>query len=97
MQKTKKVKVLKGEKMLWLAVILMILIIPITSVYTKALLSESNIEVERLVGNIEKQESVNESLGMKISELASLDKIQEVANEIGLHYNNNNIKVVANK
>ena len=97
MQKPKKVKVLKGEKMLWLAVILMILVIPITSVYTKALLSESNIEVEKLVGNIEKQESVNESLDMKISELASLDKIQEVANEIGLHYNNNNIKVVANK
>lgn len=97
MRKTKKVKMLKGEKLLWLTIAIMILIIPITSVYTKALLSESNIQVEKLRNNIEKQESINESLNMKISELASLDKIQEVANEIGLHYNNDNIKVIANK
>ena len=96
MQKTKKVKMYKGEKMIWLAILIMLLVIPITSVYTKAVLSESNIEVERLRNNIERQQSINESLSMKISELASLDKIQEVANEIGLHYNNDNIKVVAN-
>lgn len=96
MQKTKKVKMFKGEKMIWLAILIMLLVVPITSVYTKAMLSESNIEVERLRNNIEKQQSVNESLNMKISELASLDKIQEVANAIGLHYNNDNIKVVAN-
>ena len=29
---------------------------------------------------------------MKINELASLDKIEEVAKEQGLSYNNNNIK-----
>ena len=96
MQKTKKVKRFKGEKMIWLAVLVMLLIIPITSVYTKAVLSESNIEVEKLRYNIEKQQNINESLSMKISELASLDKIQEVANEIGLQYNNDNIRVVAN-
>ena len=31
---------------------------------------------------------------MKISELASLDKIQAVANDMGLSYNNDNIKIV---
>ena len=31
---------------------------------------------------------------MKINELASLEKIQEVAKEQGLSYNNNNIKTI---
>ncbi len=31
---------------------------------------------------------------MKINELASLDKLQEVAQEQGLSYNNDNIKVI---
>ena len=31
---------------------------------------------------------------MKINELASLDKIRDVAKENGLSYNNDNIKVV---
>lgn len=96
MQKTKKFKMLKIEKMLWVTIIVLALAIPISCVYTKAKLSESNIEVETMRRSIEKQEDINESLNMKISELASLDKIQEVANEIGLHYNNDNVKVVSN-
>lgn len=95
MQKTKKLKVLKGEKIMWMAIIIMLLIIPITSVYTKATLSESNIKVEKVRANIDNQKNINESLNMKISELASLDKIQEVANELGISYNNDNIKVIA--
>ena len=67
---------------------------PICTVLTKALLSESNIQVEQLKSKIENQEDTNESLSMQIDELASLDKIQEVANEKGLSYNNENIKVI---
>lgn len=67
---------------------------PICTVFTKALLSESNIEVEQVKSKIEKQSNVNESLSMQIDELASLDKIQEVASEKGLSYNNENIKVI---
>ena len=43
---------------------------------------------------IEKQQKTNESLAMTIDELASLTKIQEVAEQQGLSYNNNNIKTV---
>ena len=43
---------------------------------------------------IEEQEKVNESIAMTIDELASLTKIQQVAAEQGLSYNNNNIKTV---
>ena len=64
------------------------------TVFTKALLSESNIQLEQMKSKIETQQNVNESLSMQIDELASLDKIQEVANEKGLSYNNENIKVI---
>ena len=43
---------------------------------------------------IEEQQKTNESLAMTINELASLTKIQEVAEQQGLSYNNNNIKTV---
>ena len=43
---------------------------------------------------IERQKDVNDSLSMQIDELASLDKIQQVATEKGLSYNNENIKVI---
>ena len=91
--KNKKVK-LKGEKFLWFAIFILFVATPFINVFTQAKLSESNIEVEKLRQNIEYQGSINESLNMKINELASLDKIREVASEEGLTYNNNNIKVI---
>ena len=67
---------------------------PVLIVYSKSTLSESNIELERIKRKIEKQESINESVSMKINELASLSNIQDVAKEKGLDYNNDNIIVV---
>ena len=64
---------------------------------TKALFQTEkgfNYDVEKIKSEISAQEKVNESLSMKISELASLDKIQEVAQSEGLSYNNSNIKYV---
>ena len=43
---------------------------------------------------IKEQEKTNESISMTINELASLTKIQSVAEEQGLSYNNDNIKRV---
>ena len=91
--KSKKIK-LKGEKFLWIAIFLLLIATPFIRVYTQAKLSESNIEVERLKRKIEEQTGVNESLNMKINELASLDKIREVASSAGLSYNNDNVKVI---
>lgn len=88
---------LKGEGVIWATIFILLLSIPVCEVYIKAVLSESNIALEEVKNKIENQEGINESLQMEINELASLDKIQEVANENGLTYNNNNIKVVANK
>ena len=90
----KKVKMSKFEKLLYSFAIVLLLISPICIVFSKATLSKINFEVEKQKKEIEKQKKTNESLEMTIDELASLTKIQEVAEEQGLSYNNSNIKSV---
>ena len=96
-KKRKLIKKIRGEASIVLAIILAILAIPVSKVYTQAMLSESNIELEAMKNDVKEQENLNESLKMQISELASLDTIQDVANQNGLVYTNGNIKVVTNK
>lgn len=91
---SKKVRFLKGEKVMYFVIVLVAVLIPISNVFTSALLSETNIEVEQLKKKIDKQTSNNESLSMQINELASLENIQAVANEYGLSYINDNIKTI---
>ena len=38
--------------------------------------------------------NTNESLAMKINEMASLENIQSVSKNLGLAYNNENIKTI---
>ena len=71
----RRVKFLKGEKLMYGILAVMILAIPVAKVC--------------------KQQRYNESLSMKISELASLENIESIANELGLSYNNNNIKTLS--
>ena len=89
-------KILRGERAIYLTLALILLAIPVCNVYTKAILSESNIALEEKKSEIRRQEDLNDSLKMEISELASLDTIQNVATEYGLTYQNENIKVVTN-
>lgn len=90
----KKIKMTPFEKCLYLVAILSLVLSPISLVFSKATLSEINFRVEKQKKEIEKQKKINESLNMAINELASLSKIQEVAEEQGLSYNNNNIKTI---
>ena len=94
-KKTRKIKLLKGEKFMYGILIFLVLAIPMFSVYTSSLLSETNNEVEKLKNNIESQELVNQSLSMQVDELASLENIQKIAEESGLSYINSNIKIVS--
>lgn len=96
-KKGKKVKLLKGEKMMYTLLLGLIVAIPLFNVYTSSLLSETNNEVEKFRKNIERQELVNQGLSMQIDELASLENIQNVADNFGLSYNNSNIKSVGEK
>ncbi len=90
----KVVKVGKFERLLYTSVILLVLALPFTIVFLQATLSKVNVQVEQVKKEIKTQEKKNESLTMKINELASLDKIIEVAHSQGLSYNNDNIKTV---
>ncbi len=90
----KKYKVSKFEKLIYSLAVFLLVISPISIVFSKATLSEINFEVEKQKKQIEEQKKTNESLAMTIDELASLTKIQEVAEQQGLSYNNSNIKTI---
>ncbi len=94
MKKKTKIKFFKIEKLLFLTMIVLTIMIAISTVFSKATLSETNINVEKTKVIIAKQESINQSLTMKINELASLTNIQTIAKEYGLNYNNDNILVI---
>ena len=90
----KKIKMSKFEKLIYTLAIFLLVISPVSIVFSKATLAEVNFEVEKQKKEIDVQKKTNESLAMTIDELASLTKIQEVAEQQGLSYNNNNIKSV---
>lgn len=92
-----KIKMFKGEKRLWTLLILLLACIPISIVFSKASLAKTSIEVSKLKNKIENQLSLNESLYMKINDLASLDNIQSIVKEKGLSYINDNIKIINNE
>ena len=91
---TTKIKLKKGEKMILLIIGIFALLTPVSIVYSYASLSSSNIEVEKLKKEIEKQENVNAGMQMQVDELASLSNIQDIAKTYGLSYNNDNIIVI---
>lgn len=95
MRKVKKrLKMSKFERLLYTLALFLLVISPVSIVFSKATLAKINFEVEKQKKEIEKQEKTNESIAMTIDELASLTKIQEVAEQQGLSYNNDNIKTV---
>lgn len=94
MKKGKVVKFIKFEKKFEVFGAIFLVFIWVLSFFAKINLASINVEVERLSDNVKKQEKTNQSLSMKINELASLENIQAVANQEGLAYNNGNIIVV---
>ena len=93
----KRVKMSKFERLIYTFAIVLAVSAPITIVFSKATLSQINLKKKKKKREISEQTKTNESLSMKINELASLDKIQEVAKNEGLSYNNDNIKTVEEK
>lgn len=91
-KKKKRLKITKMEKIMYVFAIVMLLIAPISIVFTKSTLSEINFRVEKMKKAVQAKEKTNESLEMKINELASLDNIKNVIKSEGLTYNNDNIK-----
>ena len=91
----KRVKISKFERLIYTLALFLLVIAPVSIVFSKATLAKVNFDVEKTKKEITVQKKTNESIGMTIDELASLTKIQQVAEEQGLSYNNNNIKSVS--
>ena len=94
MARKKNKKLLKGERVLRTFILLLIIGNIFGTSFSMALLSKTNIEVESIRKKISKQESLNQSLEMKISELASFDNVEGIASLYGLEYNNINVRTI---
>lgn len=94
MARKKNDKILRGEKLLYLLIGILVFGNIFGTSFSSALLSKTNIEVESIRKKIDKQENLNQSLEMKISELASFDNVEAVATTYGLEYNNSNVRTI---
>lgn len=87
----KKQKKLRLDRVLIMFNLFLLVVFFGSTAFSKAWLSKVNIDLESTRKKVTEQEKINESLNMKINELASIDNIQSVATTYGLEYNNNNI------
>ena len=92
--KKKKKGLTKIEKFLYKSSMAIILFLLVGIVFTSASVSKMNIELQKINNEVEKQEDTNQSLVMKINEMASLENIQAISKNLGLSYNNDNIKTI---
>ena len=92
-----KIKFSKLEKIIYFSTLATALfLLPLLSPLSKSMLSKANYEVEFVKDEISVQEKSNESLQMKINELASLENLESIAKERGLSYNSNSVKIIDN-
>lgn len=91
---TKKIRITKGERLLYLAAIFCMSLTLVLKIFCGAGLSHLNMSIEKINYDINTQNKKNESLTMKVNELTSFDKVRTVANDMGLAYNSENIIVV---
>lgn len=84
----------KIERFLYKSFVCLTILLIIGIVFGQTTLAKINLEVQKLKEQVETKEEENQSLVMKINEMASLENIQSVSNDMGLAYNNENIKTI---
>ncbi len=94
MKKNKKKKNSKLERFIYKSFVFTTIILVVGIIYSNAALGKINLEIQELSGTIKEGTEDNQGLAMKINEMVSLEKIREVSSELGLEYNNENIKSV---
>ena len=94
MKKKKKKGLTKLENFLYKSFLVIIALLISGIFFTSATVSKMNIELQKMNSEVEKQEDTNQSLAMKINEMASLENIQTISKNLGLSYNNENIKTI---
>lgn len=92
----KKKRKLRMDRVLVFFNMFLVIGILLSTSFSKAWVSKVNIDLESTRKKFSEQEKLNESLNMKINELASIDNIQAVATTYGLEYNNSNIVNIEN-
>lgn len=93
-KKQGKIKLAKFERLLYTFTVILVLSFPIVCLFSKSTLSKVNYETEKVKKEITIQTKQNESVQMKINELASLENIEAIAKKMGLSYNNSSIKTI---
>jgi len=89
-----KINLTKFEKLLYGFALVLVLFFVCFHVFTKATMTKLNIEVEEIKAEVNSTEKKIECITMKVNELASLENISMVADQMGLSYSNENIKVI---
>ena len=74
MNKGRQLKLLKGEKLMYFVIVFLVAAIPLLNVYTSAMVTRTNIEVESLKTDIEKQKEENEILKKAAAFLADVGR-----------------------
>ena len=93
-RKKRKIKVSKGEKVLYACAILAICGTFLLKIFCSANIGNLNIMVEKLKLDVSTQSKKNESLTMQVNELTSFDYVNNIVKEMGLAYNNENIIII---
>jgi len=94
MAKKKKKHFTKIERFLYKSFTCLTILLIVGIVFGQTSLAKINLEVQKLKEEVEKKREENQSLVMKINEMASLENIQNVSTNMGLAYNNENIKTI---
>jgi cell division protein FtsL len=92
--KKNKKKFTRLERFLYKGSFVIMFFLVLGIVFTSASVSKLNIELQEMNMRVETQEDTNQSLVMKINEMASLENIQIISKNLGLSYNNDNIKTI---
>lgn len=90
----KRKKFTKLERFLYKSCFVIMFFLLVGIVFTSASVSKLNIELQQVSMEVKSQEDTNQSLSMKINEMASLENIQIISKNLGLSYNNDNIKTI---
>ena len=94
MKKKKKNFLSSFERVMYRFCTIIIILLIVGIVCGQTTLAQVNLEVQKLNKEVNIQKNKNESLKMKINELASLENLESVAKKMGLSYTSNSIKTI---
>ena len=93
-KKKRKIKISKGEKLLYTCAVLALCSTFLVKIFCSASIGNLNIMVEKLKSDVSTQTKKNESLTMQVNELTSFDYVNNIVKNMGLAYNNENIIII---